>query len=345
MISKADILQAHKRIKSFIIRTPLVTIERLNKLLGHEIVFKAESTQITGAFKVRGVLNTILSLKEQGKLPNKLVAYSSGNHAKAIAWVGAEVAHIPTEVYMHKSASLSKQKAIRALGADLIITETRIGAENGAREAGAMPGNYFLHPSDNDMVIAGAATMAYEALEDLSFEPDAIFAACGGGALLSGTYLGAKAAGKSSKIYGAEPAIANDAATSYKLGKIVGFDESPQTMADGLRTLKVSERTFAYLQKLDGFVEASEEDILYWSIWLHELLPVPCEPTAALTMAAVFNWLKTQKTKQRILVILSGGNIDNEVAALFQASDHLNFPPDLRSYLEHPETRINVVNS
>ncbi|OYW64280.1 MAG: serine/threonine dehydratase, partial [Pseudomonadales bacterium 32-42-5] len=294
-------------------------MERLNEMLGHDIIFKAEATQITGAFKIRGVLNTILSLKEQGMLPMKLVAYSSGNHAKAIAWAGAEIANLPTEIYMHKSASLSKQEAIRALGANLIITDTRIEAETRAREAGKEQGNYFLHPSDNDMVIAGAATLAYEAFEDLKEESvDAVFAACGGGALLSGTYLGTKAAGKFTKIYGAEPAIANDAATSYKLGKIVGFDESPQTMADGLRTLKVSTRTFAYLQKLDGFVEASEEEILYWSIWLNHLLSVPCEPTAALTMACVFNWLKLQTTRQKILVILSGGNIDNEIASIFK---------------------------
>ena len=345
MINKEDILKAHKRISPFITRTPLITSERLNQLLGHDITFKAESTQITGAFKVRGVLNTILSLKEQGKLPKKIIAYSSGNHAKAIAWVGSEIVHIPTEIYMHKSASLSKQKAIKALGANLIITETRAAAENGAKEAGKIPGNYFLHPSDNDMVICGAATMSLEALEDMNSTPDAIFASCGGGALLSGTYLGAKISEKPSKIFGAEPKIANDAATSYKQGRIVGFEESPQTMADGLRTLKVSERTFAYLQKLDGFIEASEEEILYWSIWLHELLPVPCEPTAAITMACAFNWLKLQKTKQKILVIISGGNVDSEVASLFQTSHHLNFPPDLSSYLKHSEMKINIVNS
>ena len=330
MINNKDILQAHKRIAPFIKRTPLISSDRLNEFLGHEIIFKAESTQVTGAFKVRGVLNVALSLKEQGKLPKKLVAYSSGNHAKAIAWVGSEVVHIPTEIYMHKSTSLSKQKVVKDLGGTLILTESRIEAEMNARAEGNKPGNYFLHPSDNDTVIAGAATLAYEALEDMDSTPDAVFAACGGGALLSGTYLGALALDKKCKIYGAEPEIANDASNSYKLGKIVGFDESPQTMADGLRTLKVSERTFEYLQKLDGFVEASEADILYWSIWLHELLPVPCEPTAALAMAAVFNWLKGQSKKQKVLVILSGGNIDSEVADLFKASEHLRSSPNLR---------------
>lgn len=333
MIDKEIIEKAYQRIKPYIKHTPIVSSERLNQLLGHEIIFKAESMQITGAFKVRGVLNTILSLKEADSLPKKLVAYSSGNHARAIAWAGPTIAHIDTEVYMHKSTSISKQEAIRALGANLIVTETRIAAEQTAREVGAQPGNYFMHPSDNDLVIAGASTLAYEALDQLETMPDAIFAACGGGALLSGTYLGTKAHGdktKNCKIYAAEPTIANDAARSYKLGKIVGFDESPPTIADGLRTLKVSERTFKYLQKLDGFVEASEDEILYWSVWLHELLSdVPCEPTAALTMASAFNWLKTQTKPQKVLIMLSGGNIDKEVLNLLKSNQYLNTPPKL----------------
>lgn len=330
MIVKENIISAHKRIKGIINRTPLVTSERLNKMLGHDIVFKAEGMQVTGAFKVRGVLNSIFSLEEQGNLPQKITAYSSGNHAKALAWVGAEIAKIPTEIYMHKSASLSKREAIKALGADLIITETRIEAEQKAKALGLEKGNYFLHPSDNDFVLEGAATLTYEALEELEKSPDAIFAACGGGALLSGVYLGAEAAGKDCKIYGVEPVIANDAARSYKLGEIVGFDESPQTMADGLRTLKVSERTFNYLKRLNGFVEVSEEEIFYWSVWLHELLSVPCEPTAATAMAGAFNWLKKQNTRQKILVVLSGGNIDSEVTDLLKSSKYLNNYPILK---------------
>lgn len=329
MINKDIIIKAQQRIKPFISKTPLVISERLNQLLGHDIIFKAESTQVTGSFKIRGVLNSILSLKEQGKRPKKIVAYSSGNHAKAIAWAGSQVAHIDTEIYMHKSASLSKRNAIRALGANLIITDTRIEAEQTAKALGQDPNNYFIHPSDSDLVLAGAATLTYETLQELDIQPDAIFAACGGGALLSGAYLGTKASGKICKIYGAEPIIANDAATSYRSGNIVGFDESPQTIADGLRTLKVSERTFAYLKKLNDFYEISEEEILYWSVWLHELLSVPCEPTAAVAMAAAFNWLKKQPKKQRILVILSGGNMDQEVIDLLKSNQHLNHPPKL----------------
>ncbi|MEK6733559.1 MAG: pyridoxal-phosphate dependent enzyme, partial [Pseudomonadota bacterium] len=164
----------------------------------------------------------------------------------------------------------------------------------------------------------------------LKYSPDAIFAACGGGALSSGAYLGAKAAGMKSKIFAGEPAIANDASRSYKLGKIVGFEESPLTIADGLRTLRVSERTFKYLQKLDGFYEAAEEDILYWSVWLNQLLEIPCEPTAAITMVAAVNWLKTQKTKQRILILLSGGNMDSDVLDIYKTSKYLESIPFLK---------------
>jgi threonine dehydratase len=329
MISKSTILAAHSRINPFIKKTPILSSKELNNMLGHEVIFKAESVQVTGSFKVRGVLNAFLSLVEQNKTPKKLVAYSSGNHAKAIAWLGSEVAKIPTEIYMHESASKSKQEITKELGAELIITKTRNEAEKQAKAKGMEPGCYFLHPSDNDLVIAGAATLTYEALQEIDQPLDAVFAGCGGGALLSGTYLGITHSNHSCKIFAAEPRIANDASRSYKLGKIVGFDESPATIADGLRTLKVSERTFKYLQKLNGFIEASEEDILYWSVWLNNLLPVPCEPTAATAMASAFRWLKQQKSKQRVMVILSGGNIDQEILDLLQNSNNL----DLRAFL------------
>ncbi len=335
MILQKDIIKAYDRIKPIINKTPVIQSQELNHFLGHEIYFKAESLQITGAFKVRGVLNAVLSLKENNQLPAKLVAYSSGNHARAVAWAGKNIANVPSEIYMHKSASLSKQDAIRALGADLIITEMRKEAEEKAKAIGNTAGNYFLHPSDNDLVIAGAATLTYEALQQLDFVPDAIFAACGGGALLSGAYLGALAAEVSTKIYAGEPAIANDAAISYQLKKIVGFEDSPQTIADGLRTLKVSERTFKYLQQLSGFIEANEAEILYWTIWLNKLLDVPCEPTSALTMAAAVKWLgEQQSSAKKILILLSGGNIDAEIIELLKTSHYLNHPPSFNFFAQ-----------
>jgi threonine dehydratase len=329
MYTKESILKAYERISSFINKTPIVKSEYLNQLLGHEIIFKAECLQVTGAFKVRGVLNTMLTLKELGKLPKKLVAYSSGNHAKAIAWAGANIAKIPTEVYMHKSTSLSKREAVEAYGANLIITQTRIEAEEKAKYLGTLAEHYFMHPSDNDLVIEGAATLGMESISQLEQNVDAAFLTCGGGALLSGFLIGSRLFGNESAIYGCEPQMANDAARSIKLGSIIGYDESPLTVADGARTLKVSQRTFKYLQKLDGIIEASEEDILYWTAWLNHLLAIPCEPTAALSMASAVNWLKMQKTKKRILVVLSGGNMDKEVLEDLKVSPYLKDLPSL----------------
>ena len=329
MFDKDSILASYKKIKPYINVTPIVTSDYLNQLLGHKIIFKAECLQVTGAFKVRGVLNTGLTLLDRGLMPKKFVAYSSGNHAKALSWAGANILKTPVELYMHKSTSLSKREAIRSYGAELFITDTRVEAEVRAKNLGNEPGNYFIHPSDNDLVIQGAATLGYEIFSQIEEQVDAVFAACGGGALVSGAYLGAKAAGAKCKIFAGEPEIADDASRSYKLGKIVGFDESPPTIADGLRTLKVSERTFHYLKQLDGFMQATEEEILYWFVWLNHILAIPCEPSSALTMAAAVNWLKLQKKSQTILIILSGGNIDIEVLEQLKLGNYLNILPSL----------------
>lgn len=329
MFDKSSILNSYQRISPFVNVTPIITSNYLNELLGHKIIFKAECLQVTGAFKVRGVLNTGLTLRDQNTLPKKLVAYSSGNHAKALAWAGANILEVPVEIYMHKSTSLSKREAIRSYGAELVITETRIEAETRARRLGNEPDNYFIHPSDNDLVIQGAATLGYETFSQLEEEVDVVFVACGGGALASGTYLGAKAAGAKCKFFACEPEIADDASRSYKLGKIVGYDESPPTIADGLRTLKISERTFKYLRQFDGFVQASEEEIMYWFAWLNHVLAIPCEPSSAVSMAAAVNWLKLQNKPHTILIMLSGGNIDIEILEQLKSGNYLNLIPSL----------------
>ena len=327
MISKEQILKAYSRIGAYIVKTPLISSSRLNELLGHEIVFKLECLQVTGSFKVRGVLNALLTLKEQKIDLEKIVAYSSGNHAKALAWAAKEIVNIPAQIFMHKSASKTKQEVIKKLGAELIVTNKRIEAEEGAKAIGSLSGNYFLHPSDNDLVICGAATLAFEALNQEEGDFDAIFASCGGGALLSGVYLGSNAADSSALIYGCEPEIANDASRSYQLKNRVGFDESPMTIADGLRTLKVSERAFEYLLKLNGFIEVSEDEINYWFVWLNKLLETQVEPTSAVAMAGSFKWLKQQTEKKKILVILSGGNIDEDLFDLLNYSKYLDIIP------------------
>jgi len=158
-------------------------------------------------------------------------------------------------------------------------------------------------------VIAGQGTACLEALQD-NARPTAIFGPCGGGGLLSGTILATETQAQRVLVFGAEPALGNDAVRSYRSKTIVRLSESPPTLADGARTLAVSARTFQHLLKLKDFFEVSEEDICYWAQWLPTLLKVAVEPTSAVAMGGALQWLKSQDARQRVLVILSGGNID-----------------------------------
>ena len=227
-----NILDAYERVSEYLHRTPIIHSDSLNGMLGHNIYFKAESLQKTGAFKVRGVLNHLLVLKEQGALPNKVVGYSTGNHGIGLAWV-AKILKIHARIYLPKHTSAVKQQAAEYYGAEVIYTESREEAERFAftdRENGY----YYLHPSDSDSTIAGAGTMCLEALQDLPCEPDAIFVSCGGGGLASGTYLAKELLAKNSQLICSEPTNANDAFRSYNSGEIFRFDDSPQTVAPQL---------------------------------------------------------------------------------------------------------------
>jgi threonine dehydratase len=227
-------------------------------------------------------------------------------------------------VVMPAFVSKVKQQATIGYGAELILTDTRQQAEALAEQKAA-EGAFLLPPSADARVIAGQGTACLEALQD-GDTPDAIFAACGGGGLLSGSWLAAQLLAPRAQIFGAEPRLGNDATRSCQQGQIVSLYDTPMTIADGARTLHISDITFHYLRKLTGFCEVEEEEIMYWTQWLQHLLKVTVEPTAAMAMAAAFQWLKTQDRKQRVLVILSGGNVD---AATYQQVWK-------RNYLEHP---------
>ena len=306
--SPDNVRLAYDRIHSYLHKTPLLRSEVLNQMLGADIYFKADALQKTGAFKVRGVLNHLLSLKEQGNLPQQVVGYSTGNHGIGLGWAAQKLG-IKARIYLPKNTAPVKQRAAVFYGAEVIYTDTRAEAEERTKHDGAN-GFYYMHPSDSDATIAGAGTCAYEALEQMGdIKPDAIFASCGGGGLLSGTYLAKELLSPKSLLIGTEPALANDAFLSLKQGEIFKFDHSPETIADGLRTLGVSKRTFEHLKKLDGFYLVEEERIFYWTAWLIHLLKIACEPSCAMNMEGVVKWLVGRKN-QKILVIISGGNID-----------------------------------
>jgi threonine dehydratase len=320
---------AYNRIKDYLHYTPVLRSEVLNEMLGCDIYFKADSLQKTGAFKVRGVLNHLLALKEKGALPKQVVGYSTGNHGIGLAWAAGKLG-IKARIYLPENTSPVKQRAAAYYGAEVIYTATRSEAEAKTKYDGNN-GFYYMHPSDSDYTIAGAGTSCYEALLQMEgIKPDAIFASCGGGGLLSGAYLAKELLSPSSKLIASEPLQANDAFLSLKQDSIFRFSESPDTIADGLRTLAISDRTFAYLKKLDGFYLIDEYKILYWTAWLIHLLKIACEPSCAMNMESVIQWLKNSaKKKPVILVMISGGNIDPALYRQLWQEDYLADIPEV----------------
>ena len=322
-LAPQSVAQALERIAPYIHRTPVVESHQLNAWLGHRILFKAECLQKVGAFKARGALNTLLALKEQGALPAHVVAYSSGNHAQAVAWA-SQMLGIRATIYIPKTASVLKIQATRSYGAEVILTESRQLAESEANAAVAN-GAYAIPPYDHDSVIAGQGTACLELLQDHA--SDAVFAPCGGGGLLSGTWLATQLFRPQCLVFGGEPLVANDAARSLREGTIQRFTTTPATIADGVVTLAVAERTFEYLKQIAGILEVEEKDIIYWTQWLTHLLKLAIEPTAAVGMAAAAQWLKTQSAPRTVSVILSGGNASAETKTKIWQQDRLSEIP------------------
>ena len=312
MLAPAIIAEAHARIAPYIVRTPLLESEALNAELGARVIFKFEGFQKTGAFKLRGAMNALLSLREQGALPAHVVAYSSGNHAQAVAYA-AKLLGVRATIFIPQFASAYKIAATRAHGAEVVLTPTRAEAEAQALAA-ERDGAFCLPPFDSDLIIAGQGTCCFEALQD-GPKPDTIFATVGGGGFISGTWLAAQLLCPDAAVIGAEPAQANDAARSFRSGRIERCADQPDTIADGARTPCVSERTFQYLRQLRDIMEVSEEEILAWTRRIALQLKITAEPTSCVAAAAAARWLAAHPGKTA-LVLLSGGNMDPAVHRL-----------------------------
>ncbi|BDX05474.1 serine/threonine dehydratase [Planctobacterium marinum] len=330
MLDHQAIIDAYTRIKDKVHQPPIMESTLLNEWLGHRILFKPECLQKTGAFKFRGATNVLARLQQENALPERIVANSSGNHAQAIAYAAATF-NIPATIYTINSVSKVKAAATESYGAKVIKFETRVEADAAVKAAAEQKGTLWIPPFDHPDIIAGQGTACYEALHQVEDRVNAVFAPCGGGGLLSGTLLAAKGYCEDIQVIGAEPLNANDAARSLRSGKIESLDGPPVTLADGAATPAVGQHTFPLLQKTDAFYEVEENRIAYWTQWLQHLLKLHIEPTCAMTMEAVVNWLKESKPSQvqTCLVILSGGNIDQQKMAQVWREDHLHQSPTL----------------
>jgi len=330
MVNYQSILEAQNRIQGHIKCTPIVSSSLLNQWLGHTILFKAECLQKIGAFKARGGCNAVASLVEKGQkdpalTPKKVVANSSGNHAQAVAWAARQY-QIPATIYMPSSVSKVKAQATASYGAQTVFADHRADVDAQVEAASHEPGTYWVPPYDHDDVIAGQGTAVAEVLQS-GEQFDAIFTPCGGGGLISGSLVVSRHFSNSTQVFAVEPRLGNDALRSRKTGVIQKLSNAPDTLADGARTLSISERTFHFIKQLDGFYDVEEADIIYWTQWLTHLLKLSIEPTSAMCMDAVMQWLRTQSSPRRILVVLSGGNLDHGTRQKIWYEDQLSILP------------------
>lgn len=329
-VSYSDIKSAHARIKPYVKKTPIVTSGLLNEWLGHKIYFKAECLQTVGAFKLRGATNFIAKLAENNNLPQQFVANSSGNHAQAVAYAAKQF-NTKATIFSAQNISGVKAAATEYYGAKLSLFDNRQLADKAVKEASLQENTIWIPPFNHPDIIAGQGTVAYEALQQCNNQIDAVFAPCGGGGLLSGTKICAKKIKPDISVIGAEPLEANDAAQSLRNNQIVYIDKNIVTLADGAATPSVGEHTFSHLKDLDDFFEVNESKIAYWTQWLQHLLKLHIEPTCAMSMQAVVDWLKKQNPNKKlhILVIISGGNISAKSMQNIWRVDYLDNPPSI----------------
>lgn len=328
-IALDKIKEASKNIASVLRETPIICLETFDKLFNHDVYFKLENFQETGAFKVRGVINSLNNLKQTTGLPKKIVTYGTGNHGLALAWASRFFAIDEVKIYLPSFTSEIKKELAIKYGAKIVITDTRSEAEKRAQEDSNGLDYLLLPPSDNDDIIAGAATIAYEAFQEHK-DLDAIFIPIGGGSLSSGTVLARQYISPTTKIYAGEPIAANDASRSYKTGEIFRFKEAPTTIADGATALSITPRVFNYVKQLDGIYEISEKEIAYWATLFSRLAKTVCEPTSALAIAAAYRWAKEQNSnlRRKILIIITGGNVSVKTQQELYRDEFLTISPE-----------------
>lgn len=308
-ITLDTIIQAHERIKPYIHRTPVLTNQTINDLVGASLFFKCENFQKIGAFKARGGVNAILQVvaNNEGKA---ITTHSSGNHAQAVAF-GAKLVGLPAYIVMPSNAPQVKKDAVIGYGAEVIECEPNLAArESGVAEVIERTGAVLVHPFDNDRVIAGQATASKELLEDYGQDHpfDTIFTPVGGGGMLSGTALAVHYLSPQTKVIGCEPEGAADAILSFKSGVV---EKAPyiKSVADGLLT-NLSERTLAIIREhVSDILTVSEEEIIAAMKLVWERMKIVIEPSSAVALAVVVKH-KERFAGQKIGIVLTGGNVD-----------------------------------
>jgi len=306
MVTLKDIEAAHERIRPHIHRTPVFTNNSLDELSGAELYFKCDNFQKAGSFKIRGATNTVEQLTIE-ELNRGVATTSSGNHGAALSMAVTRRGG-KTKVVMPNNTPEIKVNNVERNGGEVVWCEPeQESRESVLKELIEETGAVVVHPYNDERIMAGQGTCAKELLEDHP-ELDVIVSPVSGGGLLSGTLLSSKALKDDIQVFGAEPAEADDAYRSLKLGKIVP-NETINTICDGLRA-QIGGLTFPIISDLvDDIITVTEEEIIDSMRMIWERLKMIVEPSSSITLGAVLK-NKDKFNGKKVGLIISGGNVD-----------------------------------
>ena len=307
MLTSADIEAARVRLAGVAIRTPVLTSRQFDGEAGARVFFKAENLQRGGSFKFRGAYNKLKAATEAGNVA-EVVAYSSGNHAQAVALV-SKLLGLKATIVMPLDAPAAKLAATRGYGAEVVLYDrykenrTEVG-ERLQRQRGAL----LVPPFDDELIMAGQGTAAAELLEDVP-DLDVLVVPVSGGGLMAGSAMAARHLCPAIVLYGVEPETGSDTAQSLAKGERVAIP-IPKTIADGLQVPQPGELTFPILQKtIAGILLVSDDEMIETLTWMLERMKVLVEPSGVAGAAAVRH-KKADFSGRKVGVILSGGNVD-----------------------------------
>ncbi|MCY7305431.1 MAG: threo-3-hydroxy-L-aspartate ammonia-lyase [Rhodoferax sp.] len=303
----SDVVAAAERIRGHAHQTPVLRSSTLDQRLAAQVFFKCENFQRMGAFKFRGAFNA-LSRFDAAQIQAGVIAFSSGNHAQAIA-LSAQLLGIPAVILMPQDAPQAKIDATRGYGGDVILFDRfQQDREVLTREIAAQRGMTLIPPFDHPDVIAGQGTAAKELFGEVG-ELDYLFVCMGGGGLLSGCALAARALSPRCQVIGVEPEAGNDGQQSFRSGAIVRIP-TPKTIADGAQTQALSEMTFAIVRRdVQDILTVTDAQLVEGMRFFAERMKMIVEPTGCLAFAgAVHGGLPI--ASKRVGVIVSGGNVD-----------------------------------
>ncbi len=304
-----DVAAAARRIEGHAHRTPVLTSATVDAQTGAHFFFKAENFQRIGAFKFRGAFNALSQFTEMQR-KRGVLAFSSGNHAQAVA-LSAKLLGIPATILMPEDAPASKLAATRGYGAKVVTFDRYKEDRNALAKALAEEqGLTLIPPYDHPHIIAGQGTAAKELIEETG-PLDALFVPLGGGGLLSGCALAARALSPDCAVFGVEPEAGDDGRQSLRAGRIVHID-TPRTLADGAQTQALGETTFPIIRETVRDILTDDDGELVQAMrFFASRMKIVVEPTGCLAFAAARRVAADWRGK-RVGIIVSGGNVDLE---------------------------------